>query len=364
MAKRLTVINILLFMLICNVSYASVNSGTLIEFGGTVQNENAYIINDVLYLPLRAVCENIGYTVQWSGENGTAFVTVFKDGENILIDLTANRITAGGHTGSTIMNRGEGIIRNNNRIYLAADLLSEYFALNARYDEQKDRVVLERIHENPITVKTFEIASDSKELKISIQFPQIFGLSDTAVQDCINSVLTQAALDAQNEGLKNAYELEKVRHEGYGSPNKCETYFEYKLKYNQNGLLGIILLNYQYAGGAHGNTVQSSHIFDLKTGMELKLSDFMRNDSNYIPFINSVVRNEIDKRVAAGMLIEITGSAFETISSDQGFYLSNNDLFIYFQQYEHFPYAAGIQEFPIAYSDLSSMLKQDFSFLK
>lgn len=365
MVKKLAVITSILLLLICGVSYGADGSRVSIVFDGAVQDENAFITNDTVYLPLRSVCEKNGYTVKWLEEKDRLLVTAEKDNEKVLINLTGNMITADGRTSSTIINRGEGVITKDNRVYLAEDLLSEYFALNARYDKQKNQVVLEPINENPIIIKNMRIISDSDELKITIQFPQIFGLRDKSVQDGINAVLRAAAQGAENEGLINAYELEKIRQEGYmGSPNKCETYFEYKLTYNQNGLLGIVLLNYQYAGGAHGTTLQSSHIFDLNTGKQLKLGDLMRSGSDYVSYINSVVREEIDQRIGAGILNEIEGSAFETISRDQGFYLSNNGLYIYFQQYEHFPYAAGIQEFPIAYSDLSSMIRQEYSFLK
>jgi inhibitor of cysteine peptidase len=38
-------------------------------------------------------------------------------------------------------------------------------------------------------------------------------------------------------------------------------------------------------------------------------------------------------------------------------------LVIYFQHYEHFPYAAGIQKFVFPYTDLKPYLRTEFSFL-
>jgi len=94
-------------------------------------------------------------------------------------------------------------------------------------------------------------ALDSKIIPMLID-----GLADKTVQDSINSIFSKSAVEARNEGLRNADEMAKVMTSDYtDSPNKCETYFDYRLKYNQNGLLSIIFMNYQYAGGSHGLTV-------------------------------------------------------------------------------------------------------------
>jgi inhibitor of cysteine peptidase len=189
-------------------------------------------------------------------------------------------------------------------------------------------------------------------------------LDDKNVQERINSIFEKTAVDARNEGLKNVAELEKEIASGYiGSPNKYGTYFDYRLKYNQNGLLSVVFLNYQYTGGAHGLTVQSSRTLNLKTGEEYSLKDLVKNDADYVAFISNVVKNEIDARVQEGMLPDYSLAPFEAIRQDQDYYLSNNAVVVYFQQYEYFPYAAGIQEFPVEFSSLKDMLKSDFNFL-
>jgi len=164
--------------------------------------------------------------------------------------------------------------------------------------------------------------------------------------------------------LQKAEERKKIIASGYtGELNQYETYFDYKLKYNQNGLLSIVFTNYQYTGGAHGLAIESSHTLNLETGEEFRPKDLMESAAGYISFISDFVRKEIDTRIKAGSLMEIGDSPFETIDENQDFYMSNKAVVIYFQEYEYFPYAAGIQEFSIDYISLEKMLKQDFSFL-
>jgi hypothetical protein len=126
----------------------------------------------------------------------------------------------------------------------------------------------------------------------------------------------------------------------------------------------VVFLDYQYAGGAHGMTVQSSHTLNLKTGEEYVLKDLVKSGVDYISFISDTVKDEIDKRVKEGKLPDYSLAPFKDIKSDQDFYLSNNGAVVYFQQYEYFPYAAGIQEFTVEFAVLKNMLKPDFSFLE
>jgi len=147
------------------------------------------------------------------------------------------------------------------------------------------------------------------------------------------------------------------------SPHKYETYFDYKLKYNQNGLLSVTFLNYQYTGGAHGLTVQSSHTFNLKTGEEYKLKDMIKDDADYVTLISGIVEKQITKRAKEGILPEQPLTPFVAIKDEQDFYLSNNGVVVYFQLYEYFPYVAGIQEFAVDFSELKDILKADFHFL-
>jgi len=89
----------------------------------------------------------------------------------------------------------------------------------------------------------------------------------------------------------------------------------------------------------------------------------VKNDADYVSFISDTVRNAIDERVKEGILPDYSIAPFKTIKDDQDFYLSNNVVVVYFQQYEYWPYAAGIQEFPVEFSALKDMLKPGFSFL-
>ncbi|XOQ43831.1 MAG: hypothetical protein ACFWTN_05165 [Clostridium sp.] len=72
---------------------------------------------------------------------------------------------------------------------------------------------------------------------------------------------------------------------------------------------------------------------------------------------------EIDNRVEKGILYEFEDHPFKTLGEHPNFYLSNDGIVFYFQQYEYFPYVAGIQEFPISYDSISDLLNPSYSYL-
>lgn len=365
MKKILVTVLVLVMLLAVSLSgYAASGHLAAWQLDNKPVAADAYIDSDgTIYLPLRATAEALGYKVSYAQTDGDKIITAAQDDDIIQVNLTKEQIKANGHAyymgGFSL---SSGIMYDKNLVYLDSRLYEEDFAITANYDKQNDKVMAQTISQNPIYIKPIKFTGYGDSLHVTLQYPQFYKLSNSTVQQEINDLMIDLALAAQKEGLKNAYDLMWTMIEGYdGSPNKAETYFDYHIKYNQNNLLSIVLTDYQYAGGAHGLTVQSSYNFDLASGQDLKLSDLMKSNSGYISYINSVIRDEIDNRAATGELMELT--PFETITPDQPYYLSNEGLVIYFQQYEYFPYAAGIQEFTIKYTDLAPYLKSDYSFL-
>ena len=86
----------------------------------------------------------------------------------------------------------------------------------------------------------------------------------------------------------------------------------------------------------------------------------MRDNSGYADYISSQIR----ERIANSDLAESQLVKFVSIAENQSYYLSDNGLKIYFQQYEYFPYAAGIQEYLFQYEELADLLKPEFNLYK
>lgn len=353
---------ILLMALIYSAALAAgVNTPVVLD--GNILETQARIDGHTVLLPVRSVCEALGYEVVWSKSCGVATVTIRKDSDCVLLDLTHQSVTDNGHTIAADVCTGDGLMLRMGRTYIDSGLFSTVFPVNASYDSTMSRVLLQRRCENTVIIATEEIKSENNYLKVTIQFPQLSGL-DKTIQDNINALLKDSSKKAQKEGENNAADMAQAIKDGYmGAVGRCETYYDYQITYNQNGLLSVALINYQYAGGAHGLTVQSSFTFDLSTGETLRLDDFFTSAGGYKAAINAMIRKEIDRRIAAGELDEFEFSKFVDIGENPGYYLSNIGFVIYFQEYEYFPYAAGIQEFNNRFSDLSSLIREEYKYL-
>lgn len=326
--------------------------------GKTLQN-TAVETGGTLFLPLRSACENLGYSVEWSREGWSAAVKT--PDKTVLFEPKKDTITDDGHsyfvsglfvkgTDSAYGYIGGGCIMVNGRIYVASDLMESCFGLEKTYDQTANVYTLSVLPQGKATVENNRSYSDESKLLTDIQYPFI-GLADQAAADKINAVILADVEAAEKEVKDNLADYGE-----YQSPNRSEIYFNYKITYQQGDFLSIVLWDYQYYGGAHGSTRQITHTFDLKTGAEYTLADLMKADSGYVSYISDTIKADI---VKAGME-DAQLTKFESIADKQSYYLSDEGLVIYFQQYEYFPYAAGIMEYTIPYADLNQYLKIEF----
>lgn len=204
------------------------------------------------------------------------------------------------------------------------------------------------------TVVSDTYAYNSQYIKTSVEMPVVTGLADTAAQDKINAAFKAYGDTAKTDITRMETECRELVEQNPGLAMVYELMATYRVDYSKNGLLCITLSSYYYQGGAHGGEVRSSYIFDLATGDRLGLEDLMKEKSEYRSFINAAIRQEIDERVKENVLYE--NADFEDIGQTPDFYLSDSALVFYFPEYAYFPYAAGIQEFPVSYADLAGYL--------
>ena len=348
---------LMMFFSLSAASYAGAENTVHISIGGQAADIGAIERGGTLFLPLRSVCETLGYSVEWSGESRS--VTVKNHDKTVLFEPKADLVTDAGH--SYYVNEGYiadayiggGCMLVNSRIYVASDIMDSCFGIKETYNQEENTLILSiETQRNPAAENRRIIAEDDK-LLTNIQYPY-FSLAEKTAADKINEVVIADVKAARQEAQDNLQE-----YGSYQSPNKCETYFNYKITCQKGDILSLVLFDYQYYGGAHGITRQISHTFDIKTGREYDLADLMEGGSGYEGYINDFIRQDIVKEgLEDAQLVK-----FESIADDQNYYLSNKGLVIYFQQYEYFPYAAGIPEYNLPYDGLERYFNPEFEFL-
>ena len=63
-----------------------------VSWNGTSLKTAALVEDGSVFLPVRSLCEAMGYTVTWQNENGVKSILVQKDDDHVLLDLTNQQI--------------------------------------------------------------------------------------------------------------------------------------------------------------------------------------------------------------------------------------------------------------------------------
>lgn len=131
-----------------------------------------------------------------------------------------------------------------------------------------------------------------------------------------------------------------------------EAMMVHTITYNQNCTVSLYVDNYQFTGGAHGNTIRSSDTWDLKNAQRQPLPRFLAPPVPYPAFVLESINAQIAAQLAEG-----TGMYFDDYQKNvaqnfnpRSFFLNAHGVVVYFQQYQIAPYASGIPEFTLVWS--------------
>lgn len=195
----------------------------------------------------------------------------------------------------------------------------------------------------PQTVQASIIADDQvyKQDMYDITYPQFSGIANLQAQEKINQdmidLASQFAIDAS---LIKAKE-EQVR----SAPDHIKRYvalMKYEVRYQSDKLLSFTVINYMFAGGAHGSSLQQGFTYDLATGERLAFADLYCFDEIARQSIDRQIKDQIDQKE-----IPIF-QPYSGVSDKPSFFINHQGQpVIFFQQYEIGPYSIGIQEFVV-----------------
>lgn len=106
---------------------------------------------------------------------------------------------------------------------------------------------------------------------------------------------------------------------------------------------------YEYTGGAHGNTVRTGNTWDLNKATLLNLSDLFVKDYDYKKVIIKTIQTEARRRQISGQVQYFDNLDANIIKfyDDKNYYLTEGGVAIFFPLYTIAPYAVGIQVFTV-----------------
>lgn len=199
-------------------------------------------------------------------------------------------------------------------------------------------------------------------MRYTIKYPRFISDTYQTLANKLNTLYRTKAIMYERSNIMNLYQMAMVEYE-YSIANnfpvrQFEAYVNYIVTYNQNCILSLYFDQYEYAGGAHGLTVRYSDTWNLPKSKRMELSDFFPHRNNYREYIIQTIEKQIETELANGdsMYFENYAQLMNENFKPNNFYLTEEGLVIYFQQYDIAPYASGIPTFVIPYGPTSVVL--------
>jgi len=190
--------------------------------------------------------------------------------------------------------------------------------------------------ELPVNVYTHRLFGP----RLNVLYPIIYGGPNPLAQHMINISIYSIVQMLLTE-------------QGYFQNPLADVTGNYEIKNNQKGILSLSIINYTFAGGAHGLTLIKSLTADINTGRLYQLPELFKKGSNYVDVLSAIIKEQIEQRK-----IETLGE-FDKIRPNQYFYIADKCLVIYFALYEITPYVFGFPYFPIPIYEIENIIDQN-----
>lgn len=201
--------------------------------------------------------------------------------------------------------------------------------------------------------------SDGKDL-IQLSFTSVEFKENERTKNLINLV------NEKNQTMKDYYhgEFLEICEPNLEYMPSDDFLFEAEVKFdvemNSNDLVSMCIMDYDYAGGAHGSTSYVGMTYDLKSGNLVKLSDMFVTPDYKETLKDLVIKFVEDNKNDIDPFEEYKTYLDDNINDDEFYIDENGNLVLLFNQYDIAPYAAGPIFITIDNSDIENILTERF----
>lgn len=321
------------------------NASVVLKVNGTITKQAGIFREGKVWVPVAFLRDNLGMPVVYDktaktytiGKGISQVQLAVSDYE---ISISVNNFYINEYTAKNI----------NNRIYVPADLLSDYMGYKGDWNAASGRMNVVKKAQNAITITTESYIKDYKDAPIKVNYPQISGLANAEAQKAINATLKQTITKFITEA-----EAEVAKKVEGDRPYEFDG--GYVVTYNQDGILSLVTNQYSYLGGAHGMSYRNAFTFSLKDGKRLLLGNLFGANPNYKKELNAKLSKLI--KAEGGYLGGFTG-----LNTEKNFYLKDGKVVIFFQLYEYTAYASGFPAYTFTFKEMLPDGSSPFAALK
>lgn len=188
------------------------------------------------------------------------------------------------------------------------------------------------------------------------EVPEFSGFPNSEYESALNMSLREGVESSIKEFDGIAQEAAETIPAGF----KSDLHLTVNMKRNTNEVISFVQEQYIYTGGAHGSTMwypQTIHVLS-EDPHNLALSELFNDGVDYLENLNLIMAQMTEKE--PDKYNELWAEPVLTKENENQFYLTDNDLVIYFPPYVLSYYAKGFIEFPIRLTEISGILKPKF----
>lgn len=208
-----------------------------------------------------------------------------------------------------------------------------------------------------INIKTVELKENGNNITFDLKYPEV-QFENEHVKNKINIALKEQIYefkkyieDIYNETMSTT--PKEIVENSASFDFKGMSTFEYEVVDN---ILSIRLNLIQFTGGAHPMTYVRDFNFDLNTGNVVKFKDLFNEEGKktYKQIVDKIIVDTMNSNPDNYFTTEFKG-----IGDNVQYYLTKDNVVIFYQLYELAPYAAGIPEFKIPYETFKGLINVD-----
>lgn len=205
---------------------------------------------------------------------------------------------------------------------------------------------------NPVTVNKYILEGEmftEEELLLhyKIEYPQFAYSCQKKELDPLNCYYRERARKQQAEFEKELYAAALQQYQDAMKNDfpfhPYEAYVTYSVTYNQDCVISLYSDVYTFTGGAHGNTIRQSETWNIQQGTRMDLFCMIKDPSYVVVMICKQIATQISH--GEDWYFEDYPKLVMETFNPESFYLTEDGVTIYFQQYDIAPYSSGIVEF-------------------
>lgn len=307
------------------------------------EGQQPVIVDGYTLVPVRGVMEAMGVDVVWNQKEQSVLLT--KGGQELKLTVGKNTFEGG----RVLMEKPVQIINGSTMIVLRH--VVQTFDGNTISWDGKSKTVSITTHEkkdaySAVTYKKDLKGADGKVLITgTVKYPQLDAsvLGDKA--NIINQKISSMAKGSLESYLTENKELVTTEAKELGDDFRTHDFtIGFETPYYDDNTFSFYSSQYTYTGGAHGNSYAKSFTFDLKTGAEKKLADFVTLEDNMTEegYMKSAIKDDIKKD--SSKYFAEAEKMLDKSDVSLSFYIKNkNELVVFISEAGVVsPYASGI----------------------